>query len=193
MAARAASNRHARTQGEVRATARAASRAAVRDVRRSDGCRKLKLGLPGLSLLPTSDCPARMAISAEIAERFVTERVREALSDAYGHASAETNIRQAEQALEQAQGALDGALRAFEGFDEPAARQRLVELREARDTAQARVDQLGRARPAITLNGAEDWERLTLSERRGLIRATVDRATVGPGRGASRLAVELFS
>lgn len=67
---------------------------------------------------PTSDCPERMAISAEIAERVVTERVRAALADVHGHASAETNIHQAEQALEHAQSAL-GAIRAFDGFDEP--------------------------------------------------------------------------
>jgi hypothetical protein len=134
-----------------------------------------------------------MAISAEIAERVVTERVREALADVHGHASAETNIRQAEQALEQAQGALDGALRAFDGFDEPAAHQRLVELREVRDTAQAHLDRLGGARPVVTINGAADWERLNVAERRALIRGTVDRATVGPGRGADRLAVELLS
>ncbi len=141
---------------------------------------------------PTSDCPQRMAITAEIAERVVTERVREALSDVHGHASAGANIRQAEQALEQAQRALDGALMAFDGFDEPAARQRLVELREVRDTAQVHLDQLGGAKPVITINGAEDWERLDISERRALIRATVDHATVRPGRGGGRLAVELF-
>ncbi len=51
-------------------------------------------------------------------------------------------------------------------------RDRLVEPREARDTAQSRVD---RTQPTVTINGAEDWERLTLAERRSLIRATDDR------------------
>ncbi len=140
---------------------------------------------------PTSDCPERMAISAEIAERVVAERVRAVLADAEGHASAETNIQQAEQALQAAQGALDGALRAFDGFDEPVARQRLMELREARDAARAHLDQLGGTRPALTINGAEDWDRLTLAERRALIRAIVARAIVRPGRGPDRVRVEL--
>jgi site-specific DNA recombinase len=140
---------------------------------------------------PMSDCPERMAITADIAERVVTEHVRAALTDVQGHASAETNIRQAEQALQAAQGALDAALRAFDGFDEPAARQRLLELREARDAAQAHLDQLGGTRPALTINGAEDWDRLTLAERRSLIRAIVARAVVRPGRGPDRVAVEL--
>lgn len=140
---------------------------------------------------PMSDCPERMAITADIAERVVTEHVRAALADVQGHASAETNIRQAEQALQAAQSGLDSALRTFDGFDEPAARQRLLELREVRDAAQADLDQLGGTRPALTINGAEDWNRLTLAERRALIRAIVARAVVRPGRGPDRVAVEL--
>lgn len=142
---------------------------------------------------PTGDCQNRLAISADIAEQVVTKRVQAALSDLSGHASAESNVREAEQALEQAQGALDIALRTFEVFeDEPAARQRLLELREARDSAQAHLDQLSDyAAPAIRINAVEDWERLTLAERRALIRATVDRAIVGPGRGAGRISIEL--
>lgn len=140
---------------------------------------------------PMSDCPERMAITADIAERVVTEHVRAALADVRGHASAETNIHQAEQALRAAQSALDAALRTFDGFDEPAARQRLLELREARDAAQVHLDQLGGTRPALTINGAEDWDRLTLAERRALIRAIVARAVVYPGRGPDRIVVDL--
>lgn len=146
---------------------------------------------PAYRCSPASDCPVRMAITANIAERVVTEHVRAALADVQGHASAETNIRQAEQALQAAQSALDTALRTFDGFDESAARQRLVELREARDSAQANLDQLGGTRPALTINGDEDWDQLTLDERRALIRAIVARAVVHPGRGPDRIAVEL--
>jgi DNA invertase Pin-like site-specific DNA recombinase len=142
---------------------------------------------------PMSDCPERMAITADIAERVVSEHVRTALADVQGHASAETNIRQAEHALQASQSALDSALRAFDGFDEPVARQRLLELREARDAAQAHLDQLGGTRPTLTINGAEDWNRLTLPERRALIRAIVARAVVRPGRGPDRVRVELYS
>lgn len=97
---------------------------------------------------PTGDCGNRMAIGSDIVERMVTERVRAALADVSGHASAQSNVHEAEQALEHAQNALDETLRAFEGFeDEPVARQRLVELCEARDTAQARLEQLGGETP----------------------------------------------
>ena len=37
---------------------------------------------------------------------------------------------------------------------------------------------------------ADDWDVLTLDERRDLIRAVVDRAVVVPGRGDSRVTVE---
>jgi site-specific DNA recombinase len=141
---------------------------------------------------PLGDCEQRMAITADIAEQVVTERVRAALADVSGHASAEANVRDAEQTLAHAQNALDAALRAFDGFDEPAARERLVELRETRDAAQAGLDQIGGTQPVVTI-GAEDWKRLTLAERRALIRATVGRAIVSPGRGPSRVAVEMLS
>jgi site-specific DNA recombinase len=143
---------------------------------------------------PTSDCPNRMSVSAVIAEQVVTDAVRAALADQGGHASAETNVREAEQALTQAQSALEAAVRAFDGLgDELAARERLQELRETRDDAQAHLDQSGGGtRPILTLNAANNWGKLTLDERRALIRATVKQALVGPGRGSDRIAVELF-
>ena len=99
-----------------------------------------------------------------------------------GRASAEQGAREAEHALELAQAELDGAIRTLAGFeDETAARDRLAELRETRDGARARVDQLGRTRSTVTLNAAADWDRLSLDARRALIRATVERAQVAAG------------
>jgi hypothetical protein len=46
---------------------------------------------------------------------------------------------------------------------------------------------------ALSVNASTDWERLTVDEKRSLIRATVERASVAPGRGgADRIAVDLF-
>jgi site-specific DNA recombinase len=142
--------------------------------------------------LPSGDCPARVTISTAVAERIVIEHVQRALADLEGRASFETNVHEAEQILATAQDALDAALRAFDGFDEPAARQRLIELREARDDAQERLGQLGGTSAAMTVTASADWHLLTLDEQRALIRATVERASVHPGRGAGRLTVELF-
>ncbi len=102
------------------------------------------------------------------------------------------NVRQAVTAVEQAQADLDAAFRAFAGFeDETAARERLAELRATRDAAQDRLDQLGGAAAAVTVNAAADWDRLSLDEQRDLIRAVVDRVTVAPGRSADRVTVQL--
>jgi DNA invertase Pin-like site-specific DNA recombinase len=141
---------------------------------------------------PNGDCPRRVAISSEIAERVVVDHVREALADAQGRASAEQNARAAERALAQAQAALDSAIRAFSGLqDEPVARERLAELAAVRDRAQELVERLGGTDTALTVSAAEDWDLLSLQARRGLIRAVVERALVAPGRGPGRVTVEL--
>jgi hypothetical protein len=48
---------------------------------------------------------------------------------------------------------------------------------------------IGYAGLRVTVNADADWERLTLDERRALIRATVARAMVRPGRGAGRIEI----
>ena len=139
------------------------------------------------------DCLNRVTISAEMAETVVSDAVRKALADAEGRASAEANVREAEEAHARAQADVDAAIRTFAGFeDEDATRRRLVELRRARDDARDRLEHLGGTRAVVTVNAATDWEQLTLDERRALIRATVESATVAPGRGAERIRVRLF-
>ena len=64
----------------------------------------------------TSDCDQRVTISAAIAEQAVADHVRAALANVHGRASAETNVRNAEQELADAQDALDAAVRAFDGL-----------------------------------------------------------------------------
>jgi copper chaperone CopZ len=74
-----------------------------------------------------------MTISAVIAEQTITEHVRAALANVEGPASAELNIRNAEQELVGAQDGLEAAVRAFDGMgDELAVREKLAELRQAR-------------------------------------------------------------
>jgi DNA invertase Pin-like site-specific DNA recombinase len=142
---------------------------------------------------PTGDCERRVTISADIAENVVVEEVKRVLADAEGRASVESNARDAEVALERAQANLDAGIRAFTVVeDEAAAKERLAELRQVRDRAVERLEHLGGHRAVVTINAADDWDRLSLDARRALIRATVARARVSPGRGADRVAVELF-
>jgi DNA invertase Pin-like site-specific DNA recombinase len=141
----------------------------------------------------TSDCPRHMTIAAEIAERVVTEKVRAALADVEGRASAAESARAATRSLEGAQAELDSAVRSFTAaglLDESAAIERLAELRQARDDAQARVDRMGGESAAVTINVADDWDRLSREAQRAMIRATIERATVHPGRGADRIEIQ---
>jgi hypothetical protein len=135
------------------------------------------------------DCDRRMTIGATIVEDAVVERVREILSDASERASAEGHAREAETELARAQDALDAAVRVFDGLDEQSVRERLLELRQARDEAQEKVDQIGGGQSAVTLNAADDWEELSLEGRRALIRATIERVTIRPGQGRERVEI----
>jgi site-specific DNA recombinase len=141
---------------------------------------------------PVGDCPRRVTISAELAERAVVEAVQRALAGIEGRGSVERGVVEAADELARRQDALDAAIRTFDGLgDEPAARERLQELRDARDQARERHSELlAASTPAITVT-ADDWDALTLDEQRALIRAVVERAVVAPGRGTDRISVEL--
>jgi hypothetical protein len=138
----------------------------------------------------TSDCDHHMTISAVIAERVVVEATRAALRDIEGRADAEANAREAREDLATAEGALDAAISAFDGLgDLQATKDRLAQLRADVDGARERVAQLGDANTALTINGDQDWELLSVDAQRALIRATVASATVASGRGAERITI----
>lgn len=138
--------------------------------------------LPVYRCPSSNDCPCHVTINAEMAEEFVENAVREALKDAEGRASAAQNAKEALQALKTAQAALDAAVRSFDAAGlatEASAIEHLADLRQRRDTAQERVDQMGEsADKTITLTG--DWDDLTRDEKRALIRATIARVDVAP-------------
>jgi hypothetical protein len=139
---------------------------------------------------PTGDCPRRVTISATVAEAAIVQAVQNLLADVKGSASVEADVAQAERDLAARQAELDAAIRTLAPVaDEGAAREKLAELRAARDDAQDRLAALAEATlPAITVS-AGDWHLLTGDERRALIRATISEATVAPGRGPDRLTI----
>ena len=140
---------------------------------------------------PIGDCPQRVTISADVAERSVIEAVQELLTGVEGRASVEDGVEEAAEELQHRQDALDKAIRAFAGLEEEeAARERLQELRTARDEARERHDELlAASAPAITVSSG-DWDQLSIDGRRDLIRAVVERAVVRPGRGSDRVSIE---
>lgn len=142
------------------------------------------------------DCEKRHTIGAAIAEAVVAEAVRKRIAGKKGSASAARDARAAAKEADQAQAVFDTAIRTFAGLEgEGAARDRLLELREDRDEKVARAEHLANLHSALTVT-ATDWDRLSLGAKRKLIRATVDRAVVGPvlgqGRAAERITVHLF-
>lgn len=141
---------------------------------------------------PNGDCEQRMTISADIADKVVSDRVRQALADKHGEASTDSDVQGAEAHLARTQEALDNAIRTLATMaSEPAAVETLEALKSERDTAQERLDDLRSADAALTIGADQDWDVLTLDERRGLVSAVVAEARVRPGRGAERIAITL--
>ena len=141
-----------------------------------------------------TDCTERSAISATIAEREVVKAVRAELADAKGRASIESTRRGAELELEVAQQALDSAIRTLAAVaDEPAAIERLAELRAERDAARDRLEQHGTASGStLALTADRDWDDLTIDEQRALIRATVHVVVIRRGRGLKKIMMGLY-
>jgi len=129
-----------------------------------------------------ADCPRRVTISAVIVERVVIDAVRSYLDGCIGVRAAQDAHRSARAALQAAQDEMDSAIRTLTGFtDEPAAVERLRELRAVRDRARQRVDRLGAPDEQTILLLAEEWDSLSVQDRRRCIRATHARVTVTPG------------
>lgn len=141
---------------------------------------------------PIGDCPRRVTVSANLAERVVVDEVRRLLDGMQGTATVAEGAADAERALDRAEQELDAAVRAFTGLEDvDAARERLLQLRQERDQARDRAEELrAAATPALSISASGDWDLLTLDEQRALIRAVVEQATVAPGRGADRITVQ---
>ena len=136
------------------------------------------------------DCPMRLAISAEMIEEMVVDRVKELTAAIKESATYVSRSGEAHAALERAQAALDAAIEAFEGLEaEPAAIKRLRQLRVARDEARDRYEQDAAAEDAedLILSVDKNWDDLTFDEQRDLIKATIPWVRVKPGRGPERV------
>ncbi|MGE5274916.1 MAG: recombinase zinc beta ribbon domain-containing protein [Verrucomicrobiota bacterium] len=142
---------------------------------------------------PLHDCPRRVTISADLAERVVVETVKSQLDRMRGTAGLDDGLAAGERNLDTAERELDAAVRAFTGLEDvDAARERLLELREERDRVRDRLAELQNAAvPAVAISTTGDWDSLTVDEQRALISAVVARADVRPGRGGvDRVTVE---
>ena len=132
-----------------------------------------------------------MTISADYAEQAVVAEVQRLLAGVTGSASADTGIADARAEVERLEQELDAAVRAFSGLDDvDAVRERLTALRDERDAAQDRHEELSAAvLPAVTVT-ADDWDDLSIDGQRDLVRAVIARASVAPGRSRDRVTFE---
>jgi DNA invertase Pin-like site-specific DNA recombinase len=146
---------------------------------------------------PLQDCPRRVTIGAAKAEQAVEAEVRRRVTGMKGKASGETGAQQAAREFDRRQAELDSATRVVLGAGlagEASATERLAELRQARDDAAERLEELESIdAPSVVLDAAEDWDSLSLEGRRGIIRALLARALVAPGRGDDRITFEARS
>ena len=124
-------------------------------------------------------------MSADLAEQVVVDAVRELLAGVSGSATVADGVAEAEREVEDAEQLLDASVRAFNGLEDvEAARERLGELREQRDVARERLAELRAAAvQTVRVTASEDWDVLTLDERRAIVRAVVERATSLPDAG----------
>jgi hypothetical protein len=110
-----------------------------------------------------------------------------------GRASARTGAGDAVRAAERAQAELDSTMRTLTGAgleNEAAAIERLQELREARDVAAEKAEELAAFDASLIIDADREWGLLNLDERRALIKAVLLSVTVAPGRGLDRLTFE---
>lgn len=141
------------------------------------------------------DCPQHVAISADILEQYVVEYVKQA--DASGHASVDEEYEVALRVYHQAEEALSNVVEMLSGLgDLKAAADKLADMRAARDEAHERCQQLRALRGTAGVRAA-DWDDLTLTARRALIRSAIRRIVISPGKRGGyvgeRVQIETFA
>ena len=142
------------------------------------------------------DCPERSTIMADTADRVVWDAAVEAAEDIQGRAASDAEARAAAAEADRAEDALAGLVAMFTGLEDVAnARERMLAARAEAERLRARATRLASAGAALTVDVTDP--RLTLDERRGIVKRTIARASVArsaPGlQGAARIAVESFS
>ncbi len=135
-------------------------------------------------------CKRKMSIGATIVEDWTAGVVKRERADLRARASADDHYRHAVEMRDECQGKLDKLGRLYDQFSEAVLVEKMTEAAAERDRWQTELDRLEPARASVSLQLDADWDRLTLDERRGLIKATLAAVTVSPGRGVERLSFQ---
>ena len=142
------------------------------------------------------DCKQRVTISAEVAERVIVGEVRQALDGFAGVRSVREHIRHARLRADKTQADLDAALRVMTASgteDEDVAIERLAVLRDVRDQARERLDELDVPGESEVLLLNQDWDQLSLRDQRRAIKACIARATVMPAWPGQKTSAQRIS
>jgi DNA invertase Pin-like site-specific DNA recombinase len=132
-----------------------------------------------------SDCPRRVTISAEIAERVVATATRAMLEGTVGARAVRDHARDVRAAYRRAQDTLDAFIELLDPL-EPAAKQRLAQVTQTRDRARAALAELGPAEDTTLLLLDRDWDQLTIDDQRRCIRAVIKDVRVVPSASGLR-------
>lgn len=138
---------------------------------------------------PVGDCPNRVTVGATMVEDLVVREAKRLAKNKRGAASLDREARKAEGELKHCDEALAAAIRAFDGINVETARERLLELQQARDDARARVEEL-QGLGVDEIVTVADFDQAPLEIQRRIIRSTIDRVLVAPGKGIERVTVE---
>jgi DNA invertase Pin-like site-specific DNA recombinase len=129
------------------------------------------------------ECTDRVAVSAQVVEQLVVAYVKQA--DAEGHASIDERTDAAEKTFREAEQALSLFTEMFTGIgDMQATQKKLAELKANREQAYERWQVLRAARGTAGVRAA-DWDSLTFSDQRTLIRSTIREIEVRRGRAGA--------
>jgi DNA invertase Pin-like site-specific DNA recombinase len=141
---------------------------------------------------PNKLCAAPASVRCDLAEELLRDTAVKLAAGFKGTATAEASTEQARLDREEAEQNYANGIRSLIGREsEPVAREVLDQLEGERDAAVAQHERLrARSKPTVAIRAAADWDRLTLDERRAVIRQTIARAVVTPGRGSDRVRVE---
>jgi len=138
-----------------------------------------RCGMPG-------DCPSPVTISATLVEQAVEDAVRRQLEAdrGTGTASLEQELRDAAALVELTQKRLKNAILLLSGDDLDnieAAQEQLSQHRARAREATELYERLQASTDSLTvLSATHDWDKLTMNEKRALIRAVLPRVEIAP-------------
>jgi DNA invertase Pin-like site-specific DNA recombinase len=136
-------------------------------------------------------CERQAIIAADAAEDFLRDKAIAFSAGFTGRASSDAELERARVSAVDANDRLKLAVRKLAGLGhEDVTREVLDGLQAERDAKVAEHERLLTLTSAdATATTLDDWNELTFDGRRGVIAATIERASVAPGRGPGRITV----